>query len=89
MRTLWSLALAVALIGLAVPARAQQATPERPGMEDMRRRIRERVAERIQQELNLTPDQMQQIAVAIIKEHKAVRSQIERFAKEVVPRVRG
>jgi DNA anti-recombination protein RmuC len=51
MRTLWSLALAVALIGLAAPARAQQATPERPGMEDMRRRIRERVAERIQQEM--------------------------------------
>jgi len=65
MRTLWSLALAVALIGLAVPARAQQATPERPGMEEMRRRIRERVAERIQQELNLTPDQMQRLRATV------------------------
>ena len=61
MRTLWGLALVVTLAGLAVPAHAQEPAPGRPRVEELRRRVRERVAARIQQELNLTPDQMQRL----------------------------
>jgi len=61
MRTLWGMALVVTLAGLAVPAHAQEPAPGRPRVEELRRRVRERVAARIQRELNLTPDQMQRL----------------------------
>jgi hypothetical protein len=59
MRALWCMAVAVTLLGtVAVPGRAQEPAPGRPRLEELRRRVRERIAERIQQELKLTPDQM-------------------------------
>jgi Spy/CpxP family protein refolding chaperone len=61
MRTLWGMVLAIALMGLAAPLHAQEPGPTRPRLEELRRRVRERVAQRIQQDLNLTPDQMQRL----------------------------
>jgi len=61
MRTLWGMALVVTLVGLAMPVQAQEPAPGRPRLEELRRRVRERVAARIQAELNLTPDQMQRL----------------------------
>jgi hypothetical protein len=61
MRTLWGLALVVTLVGLAMPVQAQEPAPGRPRLEELRRRVRERVAARIREELNLTPDQMQRL----------------------------
>jgi hypothetical protein len=65
MRTLWVIALAVTFLGAAGPAQAQEPAPGRPRLEELRRRIRERVAQRIQQELNLTPDQMQRLRTTV------------------------
>jgi hypothetical protein len=49
-------------IGLAAaPARAQETAPVRPRAEELRRRVRERLAERIQEQLGLTDDQMRQL----------------------------
>ena len=61
MRTLWGIALTIALAGVAVPVHAQEPGAGRPGLEQLRRRVRERVAQRIQQDLNLTPDQMHRL----------------------------
>jgi len=61
MRTLWGMVLAIALLGLAAPLHAQEPGPARPRLEELRRRVRQRVAQRIQQDLNLTPDQMQRL----------------------------
>jgi hypothetical protein len=65
MRTLWGIALVVTLAGLALPVQAQEPAPGRPRAEELRRRIRERVAARIQQELNLTPDQMRRLRTTV------------------------
>ena len=65
MRTLWGMVLAVALAGLAAPLHAQEPGPTRPRLEELRRRVRERVAQRIRQDLNLTPDQMQQLRATV------------------------
>ena len=65
MRTLWVVALAVTFLAVAEPARAQEPTPGRPRLEELRRRVRERFAQRIQQELNLTPDQMQRLRTTV------------------------
>jgi hypothetical protein len=65
MRTVWGVALMVALIGLASPAQAQEPGPARPRVEELRRRVRERVAQRIQQDLKLSPDQMQRLRATV------------------------
>jgi hypothetical protein len=65
MRTVWGVALMVALIGLAPPAQAQEPGPARPRVEELRRRVRERVAQRIQQDLKLSPDQMQRLRATV------------------------
>jgi len=52
-----------ALVIVAVPARAQEPAATRPRLEELRRRVRERFAERIQQDLNLTSDQMRRLRV--------------------------
>jgi Spy/CpxP family protein refolding chaperone len=65
MRAPWVLALTVMLICVAAPARAQESTPGRPGTEELRRRVRERIAERIRQELDLTPDQMSRLRATV------------------------
>jgi Spy/CpxP family protein refolding chaperone len=65
MRTFWGMVLAVALAGLAAPLHAQEPGPTRPRLEELRRRVRERVAQRIQQDLNLTPDQMQRLRATV------------------------
>ena len=58
--TIWALALVT--LATAVPVIAQEPSPDsapaRPRLEELRRRVRERYAERIQQELGLTGDQM-------------------------------
>lgn len=58
--TIWALALVT--LATAVPVIAQEPSPDsaraRPQLEELRRRVRERYAERIQQELGLTGDQM-------------------------------
>lgn len=53
----------VALVIGAAPARAQEPAPTRPRLEELRRRVRERFAQRIQQELSLTSDQMRRLRV--------------------------
>jgi hypothetical protein len=59
------MALVVTLAGLAAPAQAQEPAPGRPRLEELRRRVRERVAERVQQELNLTPDQTRRLRATV------------------------
>jgi hypothetical protein len=53
------LTLLMALAG--APLHAQQPGVGRPRAEELRRRVRERFAERVQQDLNLTSDQMRQL----------------------------
>jgi len=61
--TIWALALVT--FAAAGPVRAQEPTPEsvpgRPRLEELRRRVRERYTERIQQELGLTGDQINRL----------------------------
>ena len=50
------------LMALAVaPLHSQEPGAGRPRLEELRRRVRERFAERVQQDLNLTSDQMRQL----------------------------
>jgi hypothetical protein len=50
------------LMVLAVaPLHSQEPGAGRPRLEELRRRVRERFAERVQQDLNLTNDQMRQL----------------------------
>ncbi len=65
MGTLWGVALVVALVGVAATVQAQEPGPARPRVEELRRRVRERVAQRIQQDLNLSPDQMQRLRATV------------------------
>jgi hypothetical protein len=65
MRTLWGIALTIALAGATAPVQAQESGPARPRLEELRRRVRERVAQRIQQDLNLSPDQMQRLRTTV------------------------
>ena len=45
----------------ATPLHSQEPGAGRPRLEELRRRVRERFAERVQQDLNLTSDQMRQL----------------------------
>jgi len=54
-------ALAVLLLAAAPPLRAQDSVVDHPRLEQLRRRVRERYAERVRQELNLTDDQMRRL----------------------------
>ena len=65
MRTLWGIALSIVLAGVAAPVHAQEPGPTRPRLEELRRRVRERVAQRIQQDLKLSPDQMQRLRATV------------------------
>jgi hypothetical protein len=65
MRTFWGFALTVVLVGIAAPLQAQEPGPSRPRVEELRRRVRERIAQRIQQDLNLSPDQMQRLRATV------------------------
>jgi hypothetical protein len=65
MRTFWGIAFTVALAGSAAPLQAQEPGPARPRVEELRRRVRERVAQRIQQDLKLSPDQMQRLRATV------------------------
>jgi hypothetical protein len=65
MRTVWGIALTVALVGIVPPVQAQEPGPARPRVEELRRRVRERVAERIQQDLKLSPDQVQRLRATV------------------------
>ena len=50
------------LMALAVaPLHSQEPSAGRPRLEELRRRVRERFAERVRQDLNLTNDQMRQL----------------------------
>ena len=49
-------------VGLgAAPVHAQDSAPVRPRAEELRRRVRERLAERVRQQLDLSDDQMRQL----------------------------
>src|SRR5262245_66671602 len=65
MRAFWGVALTVALLGVAAPVQAQDSGPARPRLEELRRRVRERVAQRIQQDLQLSPDPMQRLRATV------------------------
>jgi hypothetical protein len=65
MRTRWLLTLVVTMFTVAPAAQAQEPAPGRPRLEELRRRVRERFAQRIQQELNLSPDQMQRLRATV------------------------
>jgi hypothetical protein len=55
----------VSLAAMAAPARAQDSGPDRPRLEELRRRVRERLGQRIEQELKLTPDQMSRLRATV------------------------
>lgn len=61
--TMWALGLL--LLATPAPARAQQPGSERPRLEELRRRVRERYAERVRQELDLTDDQMRRLRTTV------------------------
>jgi len=61
MRTGMIWLMALLLSAGAGPAIAQDSAPARPRAEELRRRIRERFAERIQEDLQLTDGQMQRL----------------------------
>jgi hypothetical protein len=65
MRSVWGIGLLITLAGVATPVQAQEPGPGRPRLEELRRRVRERVAQRIQQDLKLTPDQMQRLRATV------------------------
>jgi len=65
MRALWVIGVAIALVSGTAPIHAQEPAPTRPRLEELRRRVRERVAQRIQQDLNLSPDQMQRLRATV------------------------
>jgi hypothetical protein len=54
-------ALTLLMALAAAPLLAQEPGAGRPRLEELRRRVRERFAERVQQDLNLTNDQMRQL----------------------------
>ena len=64
------LAIGILALGLALasaPVRAQEPAPGRPRAEELRRRVRERLAERVRQQLDLTDDQMRQLRSTVGK----------------------
>jgi hypothetical protein len=65
MGTLWVMSLTIALAGIAAPLQAQDPGPARPRVEELRRRVRERVAQRIQEDLKLSPDQMERLRATV------------------------
>ena len=65
MRHTWIWAVALAAVTVAPPAVGQQPAPDRPHLEELRRRVRERVAQRIQSDLGLTDDQMGRLRVTV------------------------
>jgi hypothetical protein len=60
----WLLAVGLLLLGSA-PVLGQDSGSVRPRAEELRRRIRERFADRIRQELQLSDEQMQQLRVTV------------------------
>jgi chromosome segregation ATPase len=58
---------ALGILLAAAPARAQEPAPSRPRAEELRRRVRERLAERVRQQLDLTDDQMRQLRSTVGK----------------------
>lgn len=72
---LWTLGVLVA--GAVVPAMAQDPGPARPRVEELRRRIRERLADRIRQDLRLSDDQMQRLRATVGK-YATRRRELER-----------
>ena len=55
----------VSLAAVAAPARAQDSGQDRPRIEELRRRVRERLGQRIEQELKLSPDQMSRLRATV------------------------
>ena len=72
--TFWALGLL--LLATAAPVAAQQPGPERPRLEELRRRVRERYTERVRQELDLTDDQMRRLR-ATVATYAAQRRELE------------
>ena len=60
---LWTVGLLV--VGAVTPVVAQDSAPSRPRAEELRRRIRERLADRIRQDLQLNDDQMQRLRATV------------------------
>ncbi|MDQ3137751.1 MAG: hypothetical protein M3Q93_09200 [Gemmatimonadota bacterium] len=68
--------LAVALVSVGIPLVAQEPGPVRPRAEELRRRVRERVAERIRDDLELTSEQMRRLR-ATVGSHAVQRRDLE------------
>ena len=62
-RTCW--VVGIVLLAAAAPVRAQEPAPAHPRLEELRRRVRERYAERVRQELDLTDDQMRRLRTTV------------------------
>ena len=58
-------AFIVLLLAAAAPLRAQEPGSAHPRLEELRRRVRERYAERVRQELDLTDDQMRRLRATV------------------------
>ena len=67
MRPLTTGMFALGILLAAAPVRAQEPAPGRPRVEELRRRVRERLAERVRQQLDLTDDQMRQLRSTVGK----------------------
>ncbi len=52
---------------MSPPLQAQEPAPARPRLEELRRRVRERMADRVRQQLDLTDAQMQQLRATVGK----------------------
>jgi len=78
-----SLLTAIAVLAAVTPqARAQQPTPAQPRVEELRRRVRQRLSERIQQELKLRPDQMGRLR-ATVGDYAGRRREIQARQREL------
>jgi hypothetical protein len=77
----WLVAVGLLVLG-AAPALSQEPGPVRPRAEEMRRRIRERFADRIRRELQLSDEQMQQLR-ATVGRYAGRRRDLERHQAAV------
>ena len=74
--------LVLALCAAATPAQAQEPGPERPRLEELRRRFQERLGGRIQQQLALTDPQMSRLR-ATVREYGGRRRQMEAHQRQL------
>jgi hypothetical protein len=82
MRAWWLGLAALVLAGSAGSLPAQEPAPSRPRLEELRRRVRERFSERVQDELRLTPDQMRRLR-GTVSDYGGRRRELEARQREI------